>query len=225
MHFKEKKDLRKFRLNKSKSYFNFSHYIYNIANHSPNSIPLIQNNRNIKNLDSTGNTKVFLTNSIKPLNKMKSLNNYFKSTRASKVILNNSIDNSGINFARNIINSEKNSQLKNANNSNSIIKNMKNPINNESTQKSKKMKKVIINAMINNNNTINTNMNTNNISNVNSYSNKLKKSPINIVHNVPKRDKMDSEKVNLLLLEKYNLSKTKLMEKLFGKKDMASFLE
>ena len=35
---------------------------------------------------------------------------------------------------------------------------------------------------------------------------------------------MDLEKINMLLLEKYNLSKNKIIDKLFGKKNNNSFI-
>ena len=212
LNYKEKKDIRKFKLNNTKSSLSLNPDSNNDIIQVPNNLSLIYNyNNNIKKSDFLKyKSKLFLTNSIKPLNKVKnkSLNDILNSTGKNKIKLNNSVDyqNSGKHTRKNNINNEEFKKFKNF--SNLVIKNIltrNHPTINQSNE-NKINKKVKIQSIINN-------KNTNNY--IPNYPNK----DFNNSSFVQKNEKMDLEKINKLLQKKYDLSKNKIIEQLFGKKD------
>ena len=224
LHNNTKRDINKFKLNNTKSYFNLNQGLNNneMIKSSNNRSLIYNHNKNMKNLDYLKfKSKLFLTNSIKPLKKIKnkSLNDIFNSTEKSKITFNNSINNqnSGSRSRNKIINEDEFKKYKNF--SNIIIKNILK--RNHSTIDNQKSNNNKYNKQYNNvkiKDIINSNNNKNNY--IQSYSNKT----FNNSMNNSNREKMDLEKINMLLLEKYNLSKNKIIDKLFGKKNNNSFI-
>ena len=218
LNYKEKNDLRKFKLNNTKSSLSLNQDSNNDIIQAPNNLSLIYNhNNNIKKSDFLKyKSKLFLTNSIKPLNKVKnrSLNDIFDSTGKSRIKLNNSLDfqNSGEHTRKNNINNEEFKKFKNF--SNLVIKSIlaRNHSTINQSNENKINKKVKIQPIINNKNT-------------NNYIQNYQNKDFNNSLFIPKKEKMDLEKINKLLQKKYDLSKSKIIEQLFGKKDTNNFNE
>ena len=99
---------------------------------------------------------------------------------------------------------------------NEEFKKFKNLARNHSTinqsNENKINKKVKIQPIINNKNT-------------NNYIQNYQNKDFNNSLFIPKKEKMDLEKINKLLQKKYDLSKSKIIEQLFGKKDTNNFTE
>ena len=219
----KRNEQRLFKLNKTKSLLNINQYINkNNINSSNNNLSLINSNKKIKNPEILKlKSKLFLTNSIK--------NNKFKNNSMDMIdILNSTSKNpknnnipielkySGLSRNKNIFtknnneftNNEEYKQFKNF--SNLIIKGVfgnKNNLTFENISDNKEYKS---------NKTVRIKLLTSNRNNSQIYNNK---SSYNSLFIADKREKMDIEKINFLLKEKYNFSKNNLIENLLGKKE------
>ena len=209
-----KREIRKVKINQSKSYFNLEPHI--------NKSNISSNENNSKNLELPKfKSRLFLTNSIKLKNKNNSMNNILNSTISpEKTKIKNDLSstiygyNSGSKNKSIYNNSPKIEnnvtifkETQNKYYNNLIIKNIlnrnrnNNPLNCSSSNynyniKNKGDKKVFIRHL------------------------KLHKTNKKYLNNsvVNKREKMDIDTINSILQERYNKTKNNLIEKLFGKK-------
>ena len=216
----KKKEQRLFKLNKTKSLLNINKDNNNIQS-SSNNLSLLYSNNKIKNSEYLKfKSKLFLTNSMKnnkfKNNSMVNMTKLLNSpTQNKKRCNNNSIDLKYSGLSRNKFFSKKNNfESKNGedykkfqNFSNLIIKSIfkdkKNLtiVNSYEDKENKKNKKVKIQSLDNMKN---------------NYGQSYKNSSKNSMFIANKEEKMDMEKINFLLKERYTFSKNNLIEKLLG---------
>ena len=223
------RELRIFKLNKTKSFFNLSQEDNKNNIQSYSNLSLLYNNSKNKYIKNSEflkfKSRLFLTN---PLNKLRnnSMIDILNSNSKSKIKFNSSVEflNSG-------------DPSRNINKYNSALKNTYANMNIEEYNKFKNFSNLIIKNIFdknNNNNKVNNSTNNqeikeymlkmqpfNNNNNKNILNNSNKSSN-NSMYVGNKKEKMDLEKINIMLKERYNLSRTNLIEKLLGKKENKS---
>ena len=211
-----KREIRKVKINQSKSYLNIEPHI-NKANIS--SYENISKNLELPKFKS----RLFLTNSIKLKNKNKSMNDIFNSTKSpEKTKIKNDLSSTIYAY--------------NSGSKNKSIYNNSSQIGNEATifkeNKNKYYNNIIIKNILNRNrnskllnstsNNNNYNYNLKNIGNKKVFFRPLKNHRTNKknLNNsvIDKREKMDLDTINSILQERYNKTKDNLIEKLLGKK-------
>ena len=178
-------------------------------------MPLLYNNINLRNTNiKTFKSKLFLTNSIKQLKLLKnnSANDIFNSTTSQSYFKNNnnfnnsSLKNNCENFdtetRKKLFNNLILKKIVNKNNNNNQINDKINN-NNENNQINKKYKIAKIKPLIHNNIC------------VQNFKNKNLNNSLFIVN---KKEKMDLNKINTILEERYNETKHNIIEKLLGKR-------
>ena len=226
-----KKDQRKFKLNQTKSLLNLYQDIdKNNIYSSNNNLSLFLNNKNI-NISEYSNFKsrLFITNSIKKF-KNNSMIDIFNTNKKNKFKFNkiNEYQNLGNGsmkktfFQNSNLKSNQYGEYKKFNNFSNLIiknifnKNINNKINNltivNNSDENNKNKNVKILAL--NHNKKNNYMK--------SYNNKSLNNSMYIAN---KEEKMDLDKINYLLKEKYILSKNNIIDKLLGKREDNSSFE
>ena len=222
-----KKDLRKVKLIKTKSFLDINQDT-NKSNHLANNLSVLFSKHSSNNSDFLQlKSRLFLTNSIRSFNKFRNnsmsdiFNSYVKNLKFNnlKELKNTSIISRNKNNYGNHSSTRSMIEPKFKNFNNLIIKNIfnkKNKMisnNSEPINKENKIKKVKILSFHDKN--IRNNM-------IQKYTNKTINNSMYIAN---KEEKMDLEKINSLLREKYNSSKNNIINKILGKYKANSFFD